>query len=187
MKRTGAPLADSFQEALRSLARAPLRTVLGLIGIVIGITSVIAMISTGEITKAEARRQFEALGTDIVSVNVRGGEDRPGIALRDVLALPETVSSVVEAAPLLPVGAGLIYAGKQIEGSIRGTTGSLANLYALELADGRFVSNLDIRQLWCVVDARAAHEMRRRGAKAVVGKNSRSGAIFLRWWVSCWK
>ena len=50
-----------------------LRTLLALIGIVIGIGSVIAMISLGEVAKAMARAEYEALGTDILDhQNCRG-------------------------------------------------------------------------------------------------------------------
>ena len=63
-----AAFTNSLREAAHSLLRERLRTTLGLLGIAIGIASVIAMISTGEIATGEARRQFEALGTDIVTI-----------------------------------------------------------------------------------------------------------------------
>ena len=82
MKHAGPALVDSLREAVRSLTRARLRTVLGLVGIAIGIASVIAMVSAGEIATAEARKQFEALGTDIVTVETAQGYRGPGIAAR---------------------------------------------------------------------------------------------------------
>ena len=169
MRRGGAGPADILREALRSLARARLRTVLGLVGIMIGIASVIAMISTGEIATAESRRQFEALGTDIVTVKLRGGDDAPGIPLETALALAESVPAIGEAAPLARPRGSIRYAGKGIRGSVRGTTESLADLGRIGLADGRFVSDLDIRQFWCVVGAKVAKAMRGRGAWEVVG------------------
>ncbi len=169
MKRTGPALADNLREAVRSLTRARLRTVLGLVGIMIGIASVIAMISTGEIATAESRRQFEALGTDIVTVNVRGRIKDPGIPLETALALADAVPAIGEAAPLISSAGGVSFGSKRIDGSVRGATASLEDLGKLELVDGRFVSDLDIRQFWCVVGAKVADGMRRNGAWDIVG------------------
>ena len=168
-------LIDNLREAARSLARARLRTLLGLIGIMIGIASVIAMVSTGEIATAESRKQFEALGTDIVTVQVRGDPKQPGIKLDDGLNLAGTLPTVLEAAPIIVPKSGIAYAGKGIGGSIRGVTASLKGLGRLGLADGRFVSDLDIRQFWCVVGSKVAANMRRRGAWEIVGANLELG------------
>ena len=169
MRRPGPALIDNLREATRSLLRARLRTLLGLIGIMIGIASVIAMVSTGEIATAESRRQFEALGTDIVTVQVRGDPNTPGIELDDGLELAGALPAVLDAAPMIESGSGITYAGKSIGGSIRGVTASLAGLGRLDLADGRFVSDMDIRQFWCVVGAKVAADMRRHGAWEIVG------------------
>ena len=68
MRSAHTALTSTLREAVRSLHRANLRTLLGLIGIMIGIASVITMISTGEIAKAQSRKDFEALGTDILTI-----------------------------------------------------------------------------------------------------------------------
>ena len=73
MSRRFRILAANAREAAESLRRARLRTVLGLVGVMIGISSVIAMVSLGEIAREQARRQFSALGTDIMVVRQSGG------------------------------------------------------------------------------------------------------------------
>ena len=162
-------LRSDLQGAARSLLRARLRTLLGLVGIMIGIASVIAMVSTGEIATAESRRQFEALGTDILTVTARGGTNDPGIGLDVALALAHTVPSISEAAPIFGTGGDVNHAGKRVDGSIQGVSASFADLSRLKLADGRFVSDLDIRQFWCTVGVEVARNMRRQGALEVVG------------------
>ena len=64
-------LKANSKEAIGSLYAAKQRSLLALIGIVIGIGSVIAMISIGVIAKAEALRQFQELGTEILSIYAR--------------------------------------------------------------------------------------------------------------------
>ena len=178
MRQRGLAIADNLREAWRSLARARLRTALGLIGIMIGIASVIAMISTGEIATAEARRQFEALGTDIVTVKIPGETKDPGIPLEMALALADAIPVIESAAPLLSPAGGVAFNGKGVGGSVRGATASLLDIGRLALADGRFVSDLDIRQFWVVVGAKVADGMRKRGAWDVVGASLELGGHF---------
>ena len=83
MTRVARAFASGFREAVRSLVRTKSRTLSGLPGVAIGIASVIAMASTGGIATEEARRRFEALGTDIVTIQADTSRSRPGIALAD--------------------------------------------------------------------------------------------------------
>ena len=173
-------LKTHVREAVRSLRGARLRTVLGLIGITIGIGSVIAMISVGEIATAKTQAEFEALGTDIMSVQTSGGRRAPSIALEDALALAGSVATISEAAPRIEAQGGLRHAGKRIgRGSVQGVTAAFARVTRLALAEGRFISDLDYRQSWCVVGARVAAAMRRAGASEVMGATIEGGGRLL--------
>ena len=170
MKRTGPALVDSLREAARSLLRARLRTILGLIGIAIGIASVIAMVSAGEIATAEARSKFEALGTDIVTIEIDSAYRGPGIALDDALSLAEAVPSISAAAPVVQAGSGFVHAGRRVgNGSLQGVTASFADLNKLQLDRGRFLSDLDAGSFWCVAGADVAAAIRRAGTLDVLG------------------
>ncbi|MDE0696514.1 MAG: ABC transporter permease, partial [Boseongicola sp.] len=89
--RRRAILAANAREAVDSLRKASLRTILALVGVMIGISSVIAMVSVGEIAKEQARRQFEDLGTDILVIRDAAGSNASGIAFTDAMRLAETV------------------------------------------------------------------------------------------------
>ena len=170
MRRLGPVLAANLREAVRSLVRARLRTLLGLIGIMIGIASVIAMVSMGEIATEQSRKQFEALGTDIVTIRMPGQAKGAGIALEDALALADALPSIAAAAPVIRASGNFTHAGKRVgSGSIQGVTASFADLNKLRLAAGRFVSDLDVGAFWCVVGARVAAAVRRTGTLDVLG------------------
>ncbi|MDE0203861.1 MAG: ABC transporter permease, partial [Rhodospirillaceae bacterium] len=114
MRSVRTDLASTLREAVRSLLGARLRTLLGLIGIMIGIASVITMISIGEIAKSQSRKDFEALGTDIVTItppdHLIGRPGRATIGLEDALALAEVLPSVSEAAPRIETQGSFRYA-----------------------------------------------------------------------------
>ena len=160
-------------EGLRSLSRAKLRSALALAGIVIGVGSVITMISIGEIARETSRAEFEALGTDIVTIgNVDGASVAPGrsIVLADALLLADSVPSILEVAPRIELHDRFLYAGRELgQGMVHGVTKSFARINRLELAQGRFISHLDRHRHFCVLGAGVANAMRRAGATRVVG------------------
>ena len=175
MRSMRTALTATLREAVRGLYGARLRTLLGLIGIMIGIASVIAMISTGEIAKSQSRKDFEALGTDILTIkppdHLVGRPGRATIGLEDALALAEVLPSVSEAAPRIETQGTFRYAGKRVgSGSVQGVSASFAQVNGLRMAEGRFVSNLDRGRYFAVVGADVAEGIGRRGASSAVGE-----------------
>jgi putative ABC transport system permease protein len=61
-------LADSFQSAIRAIAANKLRSVLTMLGVVIGVGSVIAMIGIGEGTKRKSLENIEIMGTNMIMI-----------------------------------------------------------------------------------------------------------------------
>ena len=173
-------LRGNVKEAASSLYAAKQRSLLALIGIVIGIGSVIAMISVGMIVKVAALKQFQELGTEILTIRKGyGGEEggrggRAVIRLADVRALPDELSSIVAAAPSIRSSGIFTYSGKKVgSGDLLGVTRSFANLNKLPVASGRFISDLDFRRYFCVVGADIAQAMRQAGAERIVGESIR--------------
>ena len=174
MRSRGPALTATLREAARSLYGARLRTLLGLIGIMIGIASVIAMISTGEIATAESRNRFEALGTDILTIEKAGtpaqGRDA-AIGLEAALALGDALPTIALAAPQIEAQGSFAYGGKSVgQGLTHGVSAAFAPVNRLRVAEGRFVSDMDAGRYFAVVGAEVAAAMRRRGAGRVVGE-----------------
>lgn len=170
-------LAATAKEAVSSLAAVRGRSILALFGIVIGIGSVIAMVSTGEIVKEESLKQFRQLGTDILTVRKRysgSGRDAPKISLAAVHALPAETAGVASAAAWINQSSETRYGGKRlVDGPVVGVTQSFADLAKLEVRRGRFVSDFDRGEFWCVLGAEVATALRRRGAEEVLGQQVR--------------
>ncbi len=163
-------LVVNAREAFKSLRRARLRTALGLIGVMIGISSVIVMVSLGEIAKAESRKQFESLGTDLVLIRSSG--NRGGrIEIQHALEMAEKVPSIREAAPRTLEYGSFRYAGREVgSGLIQGVSQSFMIVNRLSTEEGRFISDLDTDRHWCVVGAEVAKKMREAGAERILGE-----------------
>ena len=160
-------LKANVKEAVVSLYAAKQRSLLALIGIVIGIGSVIAMLSVGTIAKQQALDQFRELGTDYLSIQVHGFAPGGGggIRLQDAVGLPDVTSSIAAVAPWSQGHGEVVYAGKKVmDAPILGVTGSFVELNRLPLVQGRAITDLDFRRNHCVVGARVALALRRGGA-----------------------
>ena len=174
-------LKANVKEAMVSLYSAKQRSVLALVGIVIGIGSVIAMLSVGTIAKHQSLERFRELGTDYLTIQVRGRSPAPGapgagsgLRLEDAVGLPEGTSSIAGAAPWSQGYGTVVYGGKKIaDAPVLGVTGSFLALNRLPLAEGRAISDLDFRRAHCVVGAQIALSLRRAGAKQAVGETIR--------------
>ncbi len=172
MGKAYAILKNNTREARRSLSRARLRTALALIGIVIGIASVITMVSLGEIAREESLARFASLGTDIITIqNPHAGAAGPGITLEDAKRLADALPSIAQTAPRIRLHGNFGHAGRSVgSGGMQGVTASFLGINKLVMESGRFVSDLDVGRNFCVVGSQIADEMRRVGANRIIGE-----------------
>lgn len=169
-------LSSNAGEALSSLAAVRGRSLLALVGIVVGIGSVIAMVSTSEVVKEESLKQFRELGTDILMIRRLHSRESSRIALtpQDILDLPEAASGIAVAAASISSSGEFLYRGQRIaEGSAFGVTEAFADIHKLHVASGRFISELDGHRYFCVVGSDVAHALRRAGAGEILGQHVR--------------
>jgi putative ABC transport system permease protein len=158
-----------FKEALVNLSSSKLRSLLALLGILVGTASVVAMVSGGELATNEALKQFKVLGTDLlaVSINENSNEDRltrgadATLNLADAMRLKSVDKAIIAIAPYTQVYSAIRYQGKNLDGSILGVTESFARMVHIEIARGRFISNFDNHALFCVVGNQLYEQMKK--------------------------
>ncbi len=163
----------NIREAARSLASSKQRTFLALLGIVIGIGSVIALVSMGSLAQRETMRQFMEMGTDVVSLQEeqrRGDRSRTsGFRMDSVLELPEQLPSVVATAPYASAFGELRVQGQRMSVPALGVTGSFLEINSLSVARGRFISDLDLLMSHAVVGGSLAKRLAGQGMAVEVG------------------
>ncbi len=140
----------TIQLGIKSLLLHPMRSMLTVLGIFIGVASVIWLLAIGEGISQEAQRQIESLGAQNVIVrsvkpqNVEGLLAEYGLTVTEFELIKETVSSVVNAVPIREVNFGFMYEGAKIDGRIVGSTPDYYDATKLELDRGRFLSGSDV-------------------------------------------
>lgn len=167
-------LKTNIKEAARSLYSSKQRTILALIGIIIGIGSVIAMVSIGKIVQTEALRQFMSMGTNILTIrkDSAGGGKASSLQMKDVFGIPSKCPAIVNVAPFMMGSGDVSYRGKKLESSaILGATESLSDLNKLSVKKGRFLSDLDEYSQYCVLGNSVTHSMMTLAGGEVIGQD----------------
>ena len=163
-----------IKEALQSLWGAKQRTILALIGIFVGIGSVIAMVSVGTIVQDEALRQFKEMGTDILKIKKEFGAGeaegkRSKLDLQTALTIPRDCPEVQTVAPYSFTYGTLKYEGKKLDIPALGVTNAFMDLNKLKLKQGRFISDLDYFMYYCVVGSKVQEHLRALGVEELIG------------------
>jgi putative ABC transport system permease protein len=142
-------ISFNIMEALESLSANKLRSMLTVLGIVIGVAAVIAMLSIGRGAQDAITSQIESIGTNLIfvtpgSTNEGGVASAPGSAgtltTEDVTALSQ-LPGVVAVAPEVDGRAQIVYLGQNANLRLIGTTSSYQSIRNLALADGSFITD----------------------------------------------
>ncbi len=149
----------NFQEALltslANISAHKMRSLLTMLGIVFGVGAVIAMLSIGAGAERQALETISRLGLHNVVVRARELKEDDareirakslGVSLRDAEAIRDAVPGVVLVAPKAEIEPwAVLAAGASTEGQVYGVSEHHAWLVNLELAEGRFLDALDVR------------------------------------------
>ena len=164
-------LGTNLKEATRSLITAKQRTFLALIGIVIGIGSVIGMVSIGTIAQNQALRQFKEMGIDIISVRKEStAGNTQGFRLRDILNLGKSVTEIRKVAPFIVSAANYQRGGNQTVMTLMGVTEAFFDINKLRIRTGRAISDLDANRYFCVIGDDIARMLQTGNGRTVLGQ-----------------
>ena len=146
-------LEDAVRHAAGAIAGHRQRSLLTMLGIVIGISSVILLTSIGEGTRLYMLQQFSIFGTNLVAVNPGKTETSgmPGIGgtLRPLtLADAEALSRIPGVESIVPVsvGTGSVEAGGlSRDVFVYGVTGEVPRVWSMDVRVGSFLPEGDPR------------------------------------------
>ncbi len=144
-------LRETVGMALSTLQANRLRSLLTMLGIVIGNASVITLVGVGRGAQNLAEGQLSNLGANVLFV-VPGNNDtrRQGIdfpktlVLEDALAIAEQVPSVRRVAPQISLSEVVQAGGLTSSTSVNGVTPDFLPVRQFDLRDGRFFSRGDL-------------------------------------------
>ena len=165
----------TFQLGLRSLWLHPMRSLLTVLGIFIGVASVIWLLAIGEGISQVAQKQIEGLGAENIIVRsvqppaeLTAGMNGPvlyGVTRAEFEMLKQTVPTLKNngagALPIREVRRTVSYDGRSVDGRVVGCTPQYMDALKLEVAEGTFLTELHNRnhENVCVLAEQLAREL----------------------------
>ena len=140
---------ETVTTALRALRVNLFRTILTLLGIIIGVAAVITMLAVGNGSKEKVLGQISAMGVDLLSVRpgapgVRSSGDNASLSLDDAAAIAE-LDNIAAVLPERQTGKTVRFGNTDYATSIQGTGASFAAARDWPVTSGNFFTQDDIQ------------------------------------------
>ena len=162
----------TWQLGTKSLLLHPLRSLLTVLGIFIGVASVIWLLAIGEGISRKAQEQIAGLGAkNIIVRSIEPPTEQAqstfqitpyGLTRADFQRLTETIPTIESALPIRELRRRFGYGSHQeVEGRLVGCTPEYAEVTGLEVARGHFITDTEVRRKHnhCVLAAEMAAQL----------------------------
>ncbi|MFA9398176.1 MAG: ABC transporter permease [Clostridiaceae bacterium] len=165
-------IVESVKMALNSIIANKMRAFLTMLGIIIGISSVIAIVSLGNGGTEQITAEFEALGASSVTISVdqSKAQDTDYITDKDMQQIKEKVNEVSYVSPSINSQATLYTEDKSYLTYFTGGTTDLAYINNTEILYGRFFNEKEYEEGKAVVVIDQDNANRLFGYEDVVGE-----------------
>jgi putative ABC transport system permease protein len=142
--------------AFRALVRNKMRAALTMLGIIIGVSAVIAMVSIGQGASASVQAQIESIGTNLLFVSagaqnvggVRSGTGDTGtntLTVEDLDAIKREVPSVSMVTPTVNARSQLVAGNMNWNTSVQGVSEQYPEIRKWTVQGGTFFTDADVR------------------------------------------
>lgn len=153
--------------SFKSVLLHPLRSALTVLGIFIGVASVIWLLAMGEGIGRKAQEQFASLGArNIIVRTIKPPSDEVedggyGLTRKDYLRLVATIPTISKAIPIRVYAQEFRHKTRSFEGRLVGSTPGYAGVTRLVLDRGRFISDADVEfeHNYCVLSAETSDKL----------------------------
>jgi len=146
--------SNLFRIAIRALVRNKLRAFLTMLGIIIGVASVIAMLAIGEGSKQRMRKEISSMGTNMVMVvpnMVRidgvtlGNQNSMALKYSDVVTIRNEAANITMVSPEVRANGQVIYGNQNTQTTIYGVSDEYLSIRKLEVQSGRSFNENEIK------------------------------------------
>jgi putative ABC transport system permease protein len=149
-------LLSIIRVAFRALQRNKMRAALTMLGIIIGVSAVVAMVSIGQGAQAAVQAQIDSIGTNLLFVSagaqnvggVRSGTGDSGtntLTVEDLDAIKREVPSVAMVTPSVNTRGQLVAGNANWNTQIQGVSEQFPDIRKWAVGRGEFFSDSDVR------------------------------------------
>lgn len=152
-------IRESIKQAIQSICSNKLRSFLTMLGMIIGVMSLVVLVSIVNGATSSVTDSISAIGTNLLTVQIQDDKGEP-FTLDELFEIAE-FDTVSATAPIAQGNATVKYERTNSSITLHGTTGDYYDIQGLSLERGRFIKNVDVNQktFVAVVNATAAEEL----------------------------
>ncbi len=176
-----------FSTVWLGLVTHKLRSFLTILGVVIGVASVIVLMSIGQGSTQQILDSIQSMGANLITIRpgaftfggVRGGMSQT-LTMEDSEAIAEQVSNIAAVAPSYTSSLQLVVGEKNVNSQINGTTPEYMAVNNLEISQGKFFTEEEYQRNTkvAVIGANVAEDL--FGTADPIGQQMRMGKIIVR-------
>ncbi|MEM8777706.1 MAG: ABC transporter permease [Cyanobacteria bacterium P01_G01_bin.49] len=173
-------IIETLNMAVATLVLNKQRSSLTMLGIIIGSASVIAIVGIGQAGQKLALKQLKSLGPNVLFVSPGSKETRnmsfeepKTLVVEDAEAIAAQVPAVAKVAPQINLRELMTHRGRNANQLVFGVTPEFLSVRSYEIAEGRFVSDLDLKRNSRVVILGSELATRLFGSQNPLGKQIR--------------
>lgn len=135
-------IIQSFKMAWKSIASNKMRSFLTMLGIIIGVMSLVVLVSLVDSTTTSVTDEISSMGSNYLTISVEDDKGNP-LKLDEIASLADD-DEIEAAAPLSQSSVTASNSYTEETATVYGTTGPYAEIQDLKLSSGRFIKNTDV-------------------------------------------
>jgi putative ABC transport system permease protein len=144
-----------FKVAMQSIMKNRMRSLLTMLGIIIGVAAVIIMVAIGQGAQSQIEAQISTLGTNVIiampgasrqgGVSMGAGSATGRFSMDDIEKLSEESTQLRGASPVVRAGVQAIAGGVNWSTSVQGVSATYLDIREWPLASGSFFTDREMR------------------------------------------
>lgn len=136
---------QAYKMAIKSIAGNKVRSLLTMLGVIIGVAAVIAAVAFAQASTKSVTDSIQGLGTNLIQITITGRNSNRNLTLDDLEKFTEENSNEVTAiAPQVSGSLTVKNGTKSRETNVNGTTQEYSIIKSVSVQEGRFLSTIDI-------------------------------------------
>jgi putative ABC transport system permease protein len=181
------PVGETVSIAMTALRANKMRSILTMLGVVIGVGAVIAMVAIGNGAQNAVKDRISALGTTLISISpgqifsrgTASATDRARLRMADADALRDNAKLITEVEPEMQRQSQVQYLNKNTSTDIYGTTPNYTTVRLYKIAAGRMFTHAEDKgsQLVAVLGDVVLQDLGITDGESVIGKTVRIQGI----------
>ena len=146
-------IGNLIKISLRALSNNKMRAFLTMLGIIIGVASVITMLAIGQGSKKSIQSQISEMGSNMIMIQpgagMNGGvrtssDSQQSLKMEDYISLRDKTTYIASCSPSVSSGGQFIYSGNNYPASISGVTPEYLDIRKLTVDEGNIFSKQQV-------------------------------------------